>query len=422
MNPLGLLPRSGSNSNITCLNGANGTWLPSPGFKKPHIKSPTPIDYGFFSRLHRIVTRRRVGMLLAALVSLFSFLVLINITSQLSVHFIPPTGLEVINTLRLEGNTGKLPDKRLEVEVDAKAAEMLNLAFTAKTDVKNSGVQGDEGKEVQVTSIGTIRSLESEVQITQATTMATRLLSEGVKPKAHIIPEFNSPNLKKNYSNLPRSLLSSDQPLPPSHPCHGFTLPPPPADKKRTGPRPCPVCYLPVEEAIDKMPAAMSLGAGEAVRNLSYKVNPPEVIPQEGRQGSYFSGHPSLQDRDKSFQIQEHMNVHCGFVKGMKPGLGTGFDIGAKDLADMDRCTGIVVASAIFGNYDLLQQPRNISPYSRSSVCFFMFVDEETQQFLDEVNADSNAKEVGVWKVVVVRNMPYKDARRNGKVLIRFKS
>lgn len=37
------------------------------------------------------------------------------------------------------------------------------------------------------------------------------------------------------------------------------------------------------------------------------------------------------------------------FVRGMKPGVGTGFDIDENDLADMDKCTGIVVASAIFG-------------------------------------------------------------------------
>lgn len=45
-----------------------------------------------------------------------------------------------------------------------------------------------------------------------------------------------------------------------------------------------------------------------------------------------------------------------------------------------------------------------------------MFVDEETQQSFSEANGDKNFTESGVWKVVVVHNMPYKDARRNGKV------
>eukprot|EP00250_Pteridium_aquilinum_P014028 c21729_g1_i1 orf=1484-2644(+) len=152
------------------------------------------------------------------------------------------------------------------------------------------------------------------------------------------------------------------------------------------------------------------------VKSLSYMIEMPDVVPQEGLEGSGFGGHPSLEERNKSFQVQEHMTVHCGFVKGIKPGVGTGFNINEEDLADMDKCTGIVVASAIFGNYDLLQQPRNISPYSRRTVCFFMFVDEETQQSLSEVKEDKNSIEPGVWKIVVVHNMPYKDARRNGKI------
>lgn len=46
--------------------------------------------------------------------------------------------------------------------------------------------------------------------------------------------------------------------LPPGNPCETFALPPPPADKKRTGPRSCPVCYLPLEEAVALMPKAPS--------------------------------------------------------------------------------------------------------------------------------------------------------------------
>ena len=42
-----------------------------------------------------------------------------------------------------------------------------------------------------------------------------------------------------------------------------------------------------------------------------------------------------------------------------------------------------------------------------------MFVDEESWDYLDtdEVNG-------GLWRVVVVRNLPYEDARRNGKVTL----
>ena len=38
------------------------------------------------------------------------------------------------------------------------------------------------------------------------------------------------------------------------------------------------------------------------------------------------------------------------FVRGIKPGHNTGFDIDDTDLLAMEQCQGVVVASAIFGN------------------------------------------------------------------------
>jgi Protein of unknown function (DUF616) len=37
------------------------------------------------------------------------------------------------------------------------------------------------------------------------------------------------------------------------------------------------------------------------------------------------------------------------FVKGRRPGQGTGFEIDESDLSAMENCYGMVVASAIFG-------------------------------------------------------------------------
>lgn len=42
------------------------------------------------------------------------------------------------------------------------------------------------------------------------------------------------------------------------------------------------------------------------------------------------------------------------FVRGIKPGRNTGFDIDDYDLLEMETCQGVVVASAIFG-IDLLK-------------------------------------------------------------------
>ncbi|KAK7252151.1 hypothetical protein RIF29_35908 [Crotalaria pallida] len=201
--------------------------------------------------------------------------------------------------------------------------------------------------------------------------------------------------------------------LPPGHPCNSFALPPPPADKKRTGPRPCPVCYLPVEEAIARMPQFPS--PSPVLNNLTFIHE--EVLSRDGEfGGSEFGGYPTLKQRNDSFNIQETMSVHCGFVRGIKPGHNTGFDIDEADLLEMEQCNGVVVASAIFGNFDEINEPKHISNYSRKTVCFLMFVDEVTEKYLRGSGKLGISKKIGLWRVIVARNLPYKDARRTGKI------
>ncbi|XP_019419783.1 PREDICTED: uncharacterized protein LOC109330173 isoform X2 [Lupinus angustifolius] len=201
--------------------------------------------------------------------------------------------------------------------------------------------------------------------------------------------------------------------LPPGHPCNSFTLPPPPADKKRTGPRPCPVCYLPVEEAIALMPKFPS--PSPVLKNLTFIYE--ENLSRDGEfGGSDFGGYPTLRQRNDSFDIRESMSVHCGFVRGAKPGHNTGFDLDEDDLVAMEQCRGIVVASAIFGNFDEINEPSNISEYSRKTICFLMFVDEITEEYLRSSGKMGISKKVGLWRVIVVRNIPYTDARRTGKI------
>ncbi|XP_057463714.1 probable hexosyltransferase MUCI70 isoform X2 [Actinidia eriantha] len=200
--------------------------------------------------------------------------------------------------------------------------------------------------------------------------------------------------------------------LPPGNPCESFTLPPPPADKKRIGPRPCPVCYLPVEEAIALMPNSPSFSP--VLKQLTYIHE--ENLSRSEFGGSEFGGYPSLMQRNDAYDIRESMSVHCGFVRGIKPGRQTGYNIDDSDLLEMDQCDGVVVASAIFGAYDVVQQPKNISEAAKKNVCFFMFLDEETEEFLRNSSQLDSSKKVGLWRTVVVRNLPYTDPRRNGKV------
>lgn len=68
------------------------------------------------------------------------------------------------------------------------------------------------------------------------------------------------------------------------------------------------------------------------------------------------------------------------------------------------------------GNFDDINQPKNISEYAKNNVCFFMFIDEETEAPLKESGILESSKKIGLWRIIVVHNIPYKDSRRTGKV------
>ncbi|XP_071714578.1 probable hexosyltransferase MUCI70 isoform X2 [Rutidosis leptorrhynchoides] len=225
----------------------------------------------------------------------------------------------------------------------------------------------------------------------------------------------NQMKITVNHNNnqvephLPPPVYFTGYTLPPGNPCATFTLPPPPADKKRTGPRPCPVCYLPVKDAISLMPKWPSYSP--VLHNLTY-IHDESLIKSEFG-GSDFGGYPTLKQRFESYDIKESMTVHCG---GDRPGHKSGYDISDSDLFQMDQCRGVVVASAIFGAYDLVQQPTNISETSKQNVCFFMFIDEETEKFMKNSSYLDDSKKIGLWRIVVIYNPPYTDPRRTGKI------
>lgn len=72
----------------------------------------------------------------------------------------------------------------------------------------------------------------------------------------------------------------------------------------------CPVCYVPVEQAVFAMPPSPS--ASPILKNLSYVLE-DDLIANESNTGSVFGGHPSLQERTESSDIKESMRVHCGY-------------------------------------------------------------------------------------------------------------
>ncbi|KAK2968449.1 hypothetical protein RJ640_004455 [Escallonia rubra] len=216
-----------------------------------------------------------------------------------------------------------------------------------------------------------------------------------------------------NIAQWPPPALRSSAVSLHGNPCKNFAFPPPPpGDRRRPGPRPCPVCYLPVEQAIASMPSSPS--ALPVLRHITY-YHDEHPIKTEPHGGSDFGGYPSLKQRNESFNIKESMTVHCGFVKGCRPGHQTGFDIDLDDLRELEQFHEVIVASAIFGNYDVIQQPKNIGDTARKKIPFFMFIDEETEAYMKNASVLNSTMRVGLWKIIIVHNIPYTDARRNGK-------
>lgn len=130
-----------------------------------------------------------------------------------------------------------------------------------------------------------------------------------------------------------------------------------------------------------------------------------------------FAGRQSLEQREQSF-VANDQTLNCGFVKSPKGYPSTGFDLAEEDEAYIGSCH-IAVISCIFGNSDRLRSPmgKTVSRFSRKNVCFVMFVDAITLQTLSsEGHMPDRMGYIGLWRIVVVKNLPYTDMRRVGKI------
>ncbi|KAI3758625.1 hypothetical protein L6452_06192 [Arctium lappa] len=130
-----------------------------------------------------------------------------------------------------------------------------------------------------------------------------------------------------------------------------------------------------------------------------------------------FAGHQNLEQREQSF-VAHDQTLNCGFVKGPKGYPSTGFDLAEDDVTYISSCH-IAVISCIFGNSDRLRSPmgKTVSRFSRKNVCFVMFVDDVTLQTLSsEGHMPDRMGYIGIWRIVIVKNLPYTDMRRVGKI------
>ncbi|KAL2634534.1 hypothetical protein R1flu_006013 [Riccia fluitans] len=134
--------------------------------------------------------------------------------------------------------------------------------------------------------------------------------------------------------------------------------------------------------------------------------------PQESPMDSGFAGYQTMEERTKSFEVRDTMEVHCGFCEE-----GSGFDVDSVDKSFMDGCT-IVVVTCTFGGGDDLYQPIGMTKSSLSKVCYVALWDEITlkTQTSRQRAPDPLTRKIGLWRIVIVRNLPFSDQRRNGKI------
>ncbi|KAH9329731.1 hypothetical protein KI387_001839, partial [Taxus chinensis] len=171
-------------------------------------------------------------------------------------------------------------------------------------------------------------------------------------------------------------------------------------------------CPIPVLDNPDSITIPPHMEYNSLLQNLTYVIEDkalesnPSLVP-------LFGGYQNWKKREESFQLKPAMKVHCGFIKN------GGADMNLVDMEYVNKCK-FVVASGIFDGYDTPHQPSNISARSRNLFCFLMVVDENSLHYIrqnEKIMEDSNGgKWVGLWRLVLLRNPPYDEPRRNGKI------
>lgn len=171
-------------------------------------------------------------------------------------------------------------------------------------------------------------------------------------------------------------------------------------------------CAIPLADDPDKVIIPKGRTPDKIVQNLSY-IRDDEINKSGPWSTPLFGGHQSWLQRDESFKLKPTMKVHCGFFHN------GGAEMAQKDIQYVKNCK-FVVASGIFDGYDTPHQPSNISLRSQKIFCFLMVVDDVSLNVIKEnvtVKEDSGGGLwVGIWRLVLLKNSPYDEPRRNGKV------
>ncbi|TYI75567.1 hypothetical protein E1A91_D06G014500v1 [Gossypium mustelinum] len=124
-----------------------------------------------------------------------------------------------------------------------------------------------------------------------------------------------------------------------------------------------------------------------------------------------FTGHQTMDEREKSFKVNETAVIHCGFYSE-----NGGFKISDEDKSYMQSCK-VAVSTCAFGGGDDLYQPIGMSEASLKKVCYVAFWDEITLAAQElQGNKIGDDGFIGKWRIVIVKNLPFVDQRLNGKI------
>ncbi|KAI3446798.1 hypothetical protein Pfo_003463 [Paulownia fortunei] len=171
-------------------------------------------------------------------------------------------------------------------------------------------------------------------------------------------------------------------------------------------------CPIPVADDPNKIVIPKKRTPEKVVQRLSY-IMENSTATNGSHSSPLFGGHQTWQQREESFKIKPAMKVHCGFMQG------GGEEMAPKDIEYVKKCR-FVVATGIFDAYDTPHQPSNVSKRSESLFCFLMVVDEVSLEFIKNnvsVREDIDGGQwVGIWRLILLKDQPYDEPRRNGKV------
>ncbi|WCJ35312.1 hypothetical protein M5689_016576 [Euphorbia peplus] len=124
-----------------------------------------------------------------------------------------------------------------------------------------------------------------------------------------------------------------------------------------------------------------------------------------------FTGAQTLDQRERSFEVSEKAETHCGFYSE-----NGGFKISDEDKSYMMTCKA-VVSTCAFGGGDDLYQPIGMTETSLQKVCYVAFWDDVTLA-AQELNGHGLGENnfIGKWRIVIVKDLPFTDQRLNGKI------